>query len=63
VLLRDKVEVLLRDLQAAVSRDDISVFNVLVIENAELPVGLLGTLSVLELGHLTEDGDLFDQRL
>lgn len=63
VLLRDKVEVLLGNLQSSVSGHDIGVLDILVIEHAEFPVGVLGTFRILKVGNLAEDGDLLDQTL
>jgi hypothetical protein len=63
VLLRDKIEVFLRNLQTSVSGHDIGVLDILVVKHAEFPVGILGTFRVLELGNLAEDGDLLNQTL
>ena len=43
--------------------DNIRVFNILLIQVAELPVRLLGTLRVLEVGDLAENSNLLDQAL
>src|SRR5699024_8389073 len=63
VLLWDKVKVFLGNLQPAMGSDNIRVFNIFLIQVAELPVRLLGTLRVLEVGDLAENSDLLDQAL
>jgi hypothetical protein len=63
VLLRNKVEVLLSDLQASMCSDNIGIFDVLVIQDVQAPLGVLGPFRILELGDLTENGDLLNQAL
>ena len=63
MLLWDKVKVFLGNLQPAMGSDNIRVFNIFLIQVAELPVRLLGTLRVLEVGDLAENSNLFDQAL
>lgn len=43
--------------------DNISIFDILVIKRAELPVGFLLPFRVLVVGHLAEYRHLFDQAL
>jgi hypothetical protein len=63
VLLGDKVEVLLSNLQASMGSYNIGVFNVLVVQDAQAPIRVLVPLCILELGDLAEDSNLLDQTL
>lgn len=45
------------------SRNNISILNILIVQHTELPVRILGMLRVLKLGNLTEDCHLLNQRL
>jgi hypothetical protein len=63
MLFRNKVEILLSDLEASVSGNNIRVLNVLLIQSAEAPVGILSPLGILEFSDLAEDSDLLDQAL
>jgi hypothetical protein len=63
VLLRHQIKVLLRDLQPAMSGDNIGVLDILIVQHTELPVGVLRVLGVLELGNLAEDSHLLNQAL
>lgn len=45
------------------TRSDVGIFNVFVIEGAEFPIGVLGALSIVEVGDMAENSHLFDQGL
>src|SRR5699024_597712 len=63
VLHRHEIKVLLCDLKPSMRSNDIRVFDVLVVQVAELPVCLLGPLRVLEVSDLAENGHLLNQTL
>jgi hypothetical protein len=45
------------------SCDNVGVFEVLLVQRFELPIGSFGELCVLEVGDFAEDGDFFNQVL
>jgi hypothetical protein len=44
-------------------RCDVGIFDILCIQGFELPIGVFLLLFVLEVGDLTEHGDLLDEIL
>lgn len=58
-----QINVLLSNFQFALAGQDLCVFSVLVIEGGQLPISRLSQFLVLELGDLTEDGNLLDEGL
>jgi hypothetical protein len=63
VLLRYKIKVFLSNLKAAVSGHNVGILDILLVQGAEAPVGVLGAFCVLELGDLAENSNLLDQAL
>ena len=63
VLLRQEIQILLRNCELAVGRCDVSVFNVLCVQRLEFPVVVLLLFGILEVGNFSEYRDLLDELL
>jgi hypothetical protein len=63
ILLWKKIKVLLGNRELAVRRRNISILDVLRVQRFEFPVLVLLLLCILELSHLAEHGNLFDEFL
>jgi hypothetical protein len=59
----EQVQVLLSDSQLALASKNVCVLGVLIVKCGQLPARVKALFGVLELGHMAEDGDLFDKVL
>lgn len=63
VLRRQEIQILLSNRQLAVRRSNVGILDILRVERAKLPVGLLLLFRILEFGDLSEDRNLLNEVL